>query len=1116
MKGQAKPLRGRSPGKRLFAAIVSLCMIVSLLPTTAFSEAGVQDSIVITGTSGLCEHHTEHTANCGYTEGTAEIPCSHEHDEGCGGLTDPETCNHTHDEACGNVPATEGTPCTYVCEICNAQDNGNPVTPSGAQPEECTCETLCTGEGTGEEINADCPICSVEGAELDKVCVGAALMLPVTALAAGEDAPGTLWVGRTQITARGYWKTTTEGNFETGSENDYNVYYDGNGTLTLNGATIQGGTSTGSVPYGAGIYAQCNSGESVSLTIKLIGENTITGYYGIYVNAEISADSNGTDASLTITGENNGSLEVSGSNHGIYVKSGTGNASLNIEKATVTSSTNGDYAAGVYVMSGARATGTPNISLSVDGGSLTASGTGSSDGIQFYVGSSQASNATTSLTVSENAIVDARNCGISASRISETLPTPTPTGNNSSGIVFDDKNGTVYGNVTLDESLTINQGETLTVPDGSSLNCNGNLTNNGTIIVEKGGNLTGDPGGTVVSAPTIGTQPASQTVTKGNTATFSVAATGEKLSYQWQQSTDNGQSWTDISGANAATYITAATTTSMNGYQYRCVVSNSAGSVTSNAVTLTVNAATVSVTGVTLEPTSLSLFTGDTAPLTATVKPDNATNKNVTWESNNTTVATVDTNGNVAAVAAGEATITVKTADGNHTATCQVKVTQPTYGISADISALDFSIACPGYERPAAKTVTITNAGNQALTLNQPASTNSFEVGTLSKTKLAAGETATFTVQPKAGLAEGAYSETITVSGSENTTVTISATFTVQHQLEKVAAKAPTCTEVGNKEYFVCKVCGKYFDIDGKTEITQESTVIPATGHSYGEPEWSWSEDGKTCTVTFTCKNDAAHKETPKATVTSAEKTPATCTEKGVTTYTASLEFNGQTYKTAKDVTDIPATGHSYDNGKCTVCGAIASDFKAVITAGANGSWQKGTKDGLSFTSNAAYKHFRKVQVDGKDLDAANYSVKEGSTIVTLKAEYLETLSVGKHTLAVVSDTGTAVAEFTIQAAPATDNTRYYTCQSCGHHDWTATDAGYRCDYCGRVITEQVSGYPNVKGVYTAPTASPAPSTAPGSPATGDESNLVLWVVVLAAGSAALAGSFLIQRKKEQ
>ena len=236
-----------------------------------------------------------------------------------------------------------------------------------------------------------------------------------------------------------------------------------------------------------------------------------------------------------------------------------------------------------------------------------------------------------------------------------------------------------------------------------------------------------------------------------------------------------------------------------------------------------------------------------------------------------------------------------------------------------------------------------------------------------------------------------------------------------------------------------------------------------------------------------------------------------------MTTYTAAVEFNGQTYTDTKDVADIPATGHSYESGKCTVCGAIASDFKAVITAGANGSWQKGTKDSLSFTSNAAYKHFRKVQVDGKDLDAANYTVKEGSTIVTLKAEYLETLSVGKHTLAIVSDTGTAAAEFTIQAAPtSTSSTCYYVCQSCGHHDWTATDAGYRCDYCGKVVTEQISGYPNVKGVYTAPTASPAPSTAPGSPATGDESNLVLWVVVLAAGSAALAGSFLIQRKKEQ
>ena len=63
--------------------------------------------------------------------------------------------------------------------------------------------------------------------------------------------------------------------------------------------------------------------------------------------------------------------------------------------------------------------------------------------------------------------------------------------------------------------------------------------------------------------------------------------------------------------------------------------------------------------------------------------------------------------------------------------------------------------------------------------------------------------------------------------------------------------------------------------------------------------------------MTFTCEKDETHKETPKVIVTSAEKTPGTCTEAGVTTYTATVEFNGQTYTDTKDVADIPATGHS-------------------------------------------------------------------------------------------------------------------------------------------------------------------------------------------------------------
>ena len=429
------------------------------------------------------------------------------------------------------------------------------------------------------------------------LCMALALCLtlfPVTALAA---APQTLYVGDYQITngsAITYLKAgSTAGSLVAGSENDWTVKYEPSiATLTLNGAKIQGGTSTGSVPYGAGIYAQCKDSESVSLTIELIGNNTITGYYGIYVNAEISENSNGTDASLTITGENNVSLEVSGSFYGIFVKSGTGNASVTIENASVdakTTQTNSGYA-GVCVQSGASSKDSPNLSLAVNGGSLTTSGSASGDGIQFVVGAHVATRATTSLTVTDNAIVDARNGGISASRTSVTLPTPTPTGNNSSGIVFNDKSGTVYGKVELQEDITIDEGESLTIPNGSSLNGNGKLTNKGTIIVEKGGNLTGDPGGKVVYAPAITNHQQDVEVKEDETATFTVEATGSDLSYQWQQSTDKGSSWTNIARATSDTYTTGKTTMDMSGTQYRCVVSNSAGSVISDAATLTVTA----------------------------------------------------------------------------------------------------------------------------------------------------------------------------------------------------------------------------------------------------------------------------------------------------------------------------------------------------------------------------------------------------------------------------------------------------------------------------------------------------------------------------------------------
>ena len=112
--------------------------------------------------------------------------------------------------------------------------------------------------------------------------------------------------------------------------------------------------------------------------------------------------------------------------------------------------------------------------------------------------------------------------------------------------------------------------------------------------------------------------------------------------------------------------------------------------------------------------------------------------------------------------------------------------------------------------------------------------------------------------------------------------------------------------------------------------------------------------------------------------------------------------------------------------------------YELAITAGANGTWQKGTTEGLSFTANGAIDDFQKVQVDGKDLDASSYTIGENTTI-TLKPEYLETLPVGAHTISIVFDTGTATTEFTIIEA---DSDVCDGGEDCPTHDYDDVDKG--------------------------------------------------------------------------
>ena len=145
------------------------------------------------------------------------------------------------------------------------------------------------------------------------------------------------------------------------------------------------------------------------------------------------------------------------------------------------------------------------------------------------------------------------------------------------------------------------------------------------------------------------------------------------------------------------------------------------------------------------------------------------------------------------------------------------------------------------------------------------------------------------------------------------------------HNLEKTPAKDATVTETGNKEYWQCENCKKYFaDEKDTNEISLEDTVI--------------------------------------------QKLPPEIIK---------------------------------GKGQCVA---------------------EGEKKALSFTSNAAYSDFIRVELDGKTLDAKNYTVKEGSTVVTLKADYVATLSAGKHAIGIVSESGTATTTFIVNAKAVVDN----------------------------------------------------------------------------------------------
>lgn len=92
----------------------------------------------------------------------------------------------------------------------------------------------------------------------------------------------------------------------------------------------------------------------------------------------------------------------------------------------------------------------------------------------------------------------------------------------------------------------------------------------------------------------------------------------------------------------------------------------------------------------------------------------------------------------------------------------------------------------------------------------------------------------------------------------------------------------------------------------------------------------------------------------------------------------------------------------------------VISKLPPKIIEGQDASVSEGERKALVFRSNAAFCDFIRVEIDAKTLNEENYTKKEGSTIITLEADYIATLPIGEHTIDIVSKSGKATANFTI------------------------------------------------------------------------------------------------------
>ena len=349
------------------------------------------------------------------------------------------------------------------------------------------------------------------------------------------------------------------------------------------------------------------------------------------------------------------------------------------------------------------------------------------------------------------------------------------------------------------------------------------------------------------------------------------------------------------------------------------------------------------------------------------------------------------------------------------------------------------------------------------------------------------------------------------------------------HNLTLVAAKAATCTTAGNSAYYTCDGCDKWFaDATGSVEITDKTSVkIPAPGHTAGT---EWKSD------------DTNHWH---------ECTVAGC---GVI-----IESTKSAHTASDWIIDTPATATTAGtkHKECTVCHRVletqtipSMGTELKIIAVDNQIYDKASGSDVTITCNGDFAKFTGIKVDGSVVDSSNYTAVSGSTVLTLKASYLGTLTDGSHTITFVYTDGEANANLTVRTAGSehihdygtewksnADN-HWHEC-NCGDKKdeaahsfkWvvdkeaTATKKGSKHEECKTCGYKRPAVEIPATGTTTAPTDTTKPNdtTKPGntngsekSPQTGDNSNIFLWFALLFVSVAGVTGITVYNKKKKE